>query len=69
MPDVKRTPTDADVVSVLAKHARLQLTPERSAAVAPALDGILDLLDSLDEVKLGETGPAIAYRAKWEGSR
>lgn len=69
MPDVKRTPTDSDIVSVLAKHARLDLAPERAAELAPALDGILDLLDSLDDVKLGETAPAFAYRAKWEGSR
>ena len=69
MPDIKRTPTSSDIVSVLAKHARLDLTPKRAADLAPALDGILDLLDSLDEVKLGETAPAFAYRAKWEGAR
>jgi Asp-tRNA(Asn)/Glu-tRNA(Gln) amidotransferase C subunit len=69
MPDVKRVPTDAEIVSILAKHARLDLTPTRAAELAPALDGILELLDALDDVKLGETAPAFAYRAKWEGTR
>jgi Asp-tRNA(Asn)/Glu-tRNA(Gln) amidotransferase C subunit len=66
MPHVKRSPTNAEIVSVVAKHARLNLSLERAGVVAPAMDGILELLDSLDGVELGETGPAIAYRAKWE---
>ena len=69
MPEIKRTPTSAGTLATLAGHARLELSPERAAALAPALDGVLDLLDSLDAVKLGETAPAFAYRAKWEGTR
>lgn len=66
MPDYKRSATDQDVLRVLAGHARLDLSADRAAAVVPALDGILQLLDSLDEVELGEGAPAFAYRAKWE---
>lgn len=69
MAQSKRTPTSADTVSAVAKHARLDITQERAAELAPALDGILELLDSLDAVELGETAPAFAYRAKWEGTQ
>lgn len=69
MPGIERTPTNADVVEALARHARLDLKGERAAALAPALDGVLQLLDSLDQVELGEGAPAFAYRAKWEGPR
>ena len=69
MPEIKRTPTNAGTLTTLAGNARLELSPERAAALVPALNGVLELLDSLDEVKLGETAPAFAYRAKWEGTR
>ena len=69
MAGLKRTPTNADVVAGAARHSRLDLEPERASALAPVLDGILELLDSLDEVELQETAPAFAYRAKWEEVR
>lgn len=67
MAQKNRTPTDAQIVATLARHARLDLSPDRAAVVVPALEGILQLLDSLDEIELGEGAPAFAYRAKWEG--
>lgn len=69
MPHSKRTPATADTVLAVARHARLEITDQRAAELAPALDGILELLDSLDAVELGETAPAFAYKAKWEGSQ
>ena len=69
MPNIKRTPTNADIVGTLASHSRVELSHERAAALSPALDGVLELLDSLDAVELGETAPAFAFRAKWEGTR
>jgi hypothetical protein len=31
------------------------------------MDGFYTLLDALDRADLGETAPAFAFRAKWEG--
>ncbi len=50
----------------LLSFARLELTPERRAAVGPALDLILGLMDSLDVVDVGETPPATAFDPRWE---
>jgi|GEM_PF-968285 len=69
MAESKRTPTDADILAVLTRHARLELSAERAETLVPALDGVLELLEALDEVPLGETAPAFAFRAKWEGVR
>ena len=52
-------------LSALAKTARLDLTEERREAVAPALDGILQLFDALDAVDLGETPPTNSFDARW----
>ena len=37
----------------------------RREAVAPALDGILQLFDALDAVDLGETPPTNSFDARW----
>ncbi len=50
---------------VLCKAARLDLTSDRRATIAPVLDGILTLLDSLDSVDLGETPPTNSFDARW----
>lgn len=50
---------------VLGRTARLELTSERRAVVAPALDGILGLLDALDAVDLGETPPTNSFDPRW----
>ena len=49
----------------LTKAARLELSAERQAAVAPAFDGILQLFDALDAVELGETPPTNSFDARW----
>ncbi len=64
---MKRTPVRPEEIATLAKAARLPLTDARQKAMPQAMDGVFELLDTLDQVELGETSPAIAYRAKWEG--
>lgn len=62
-----RTPTNAPMIEAAAKIADLPLSPERIAELVPAMDGFYTLLDALHQGDLGETPPAIAFRAKWEG--
>ncbi|MBP2366875.1 hypothetical protein [Pseudonocardia parietis] len=45
--------------------ARLELTPERKAAMRPALDLLVGLMDSLDTVDVGEIPPAAAFDPRW----
>lgn len=59
------SPIDPDDLIVLSKTARLELSPGRAKAVAPAFDGILQLLDALDTVDLGETPPTNSFDARW----
>lgn len=62
-----RVPTDPELIEAAARLAALTLSPERVAQLVPAMNGFYMLLDALDQGDLGETAPAIAYRAKWEG--
>ncbi|MGY2128535.1 hypothetical protein [Blastococcus sp. SYSU DS0617] len=55
-----------EALQLAARQARLDLTPERLEAVAPMVNGIYAMLDTLDEVPLGETPPATAFDARWE---
>lgn len=55
----------ADDVTVLARAARLPLGDGRAAAVAPALDGIMQSFDALDDVDIGETPPTNAFDPRW----
>jgi aspartyl/glutamyl-tRNA(Asn/Gln) amidotransferase C subunit len=64
---MERIPVTKEEVAALAKTARLDLAEDRTQLMAETMEGIFQLLDSLDEVELGETAPAFAYRAKWEG--
>lgn len=50
---------------VLSRAARLELTSDRREVVAPALYGILGLLDALDAVDLGETPPTNSFDPRW----
>jgi len=61
-----RIPPTKQEIATLAKAARLDLPEDRTRLLAETMDGIFQLLDSLDGVDLGETPPAFAYRAKWE---
>ncbi len=60
-----RTPTDPDLLAAAARLSGIDPTPERLAQLVPAMDGFYALLDALHRCELGETPPAIAFRAKW----
>jgi hypothetical protein len=62
-----RTPADASLIEAAAKLADLTLDPERAAQLVPAMDGFYALLDPLHGTELGDTPPAIAFRASWTG--
>ena len=62
-----RVPTDPKLLEDAARLAGLELSPDRIAQLVPAMDGFYTLLDALDRGDLGETPPAFAFRAKWEG--
>lgn len=49
----------------LSAHARLELTPDRAELVAPVLDSIVELIDQLDAIEIGETPVATAFDARW----
>lgn len=55
------------MIEAAAKIADLPLSPERTAELVPAMDGFYALLDALHQGELGETPPAIAFRAAWDG--
>jgi Asp-tRNA(Asn)/Glu-tRNA(Gln) amidotransferase C subunit len=52
-------------IPVLAKAARLEFGAGRREIVAPALDGMLQLIDLLDDVDVGETPPTNSFTAAW----
>lgn len=62
-----RTPVDPALLQAAARLSDLPLDAERIAQLVPAMDGFYALLDPLHRDELGETPPAIAFRAKWEG--
>lgn len=62
-----RTPVTKQDIATLAKAARLDLPEDRTQLMAETMDDIFRMLDTLDGVALGETPPAFAFRAKWEG--
>ena len=67
MSDSVPKPVEASDFPALTKVARIELSAERQAAVAPAFDGILQLFDTLDAVELGETPPTNSFDARWRG--
>lgn len=60
-----RVPTDPKLLESAARVGGVELTTERLAQLAPAMDGFYAMLDALHECDLGETPPAFAFRAKW----
>jgi len=58
--------SDADLLIAAARLADLPMTPERAAQLVPAMNGVLQLLDALNQGALQETAPAFAFRAGWE---
>ncbi|QQS01640.1 MAG: hypothetical protein IPK37_04210 [Austwickia sp.] len=61
-----RPPLDGDSFPTLVTNARLDLATERHDPVSGLLQMVNGVLDSLDQVELGETPPATAYDARWE---
>lgn len=57
---------DAELV-MLAGLVKLDISPERRAALGPALDGVLAQFDVLDEVDVGETPPTNSFDPRWRG--
>ena len=53
-----------DDLEPLARAARLPLSAERRAAVAPGLEATLQAFDAMDAVDLGET-PMNAFDPRW----
>ena len=64
---MNRIPVTEEEIEMLAKAALLNLPEKRRQLLAETMDGIHQILASLDSVELGETAPAFSYRAKWEG--
>lgn len=60
-----RPEANAADVKKMAETARLPLSDERAAALAPVVSQIQALLDSLDGVSLGETPPSFAFKCRW----
>lgn len=56
---------DPAAVAALARVARLPLTAERLAVVAPALAGLYADFDALDALSLGEVPPQAAFDPRW----
>lgn len=53
-------------ISPVSRFARLDLDEERAAVIAPVVDGVMGLIDTLDSIDVGETPPATAFDARWE---
>jgi Asp-tRNA(Asn)/Glu-tRNA(Gln) amidotransferase C subunit len=53
-------------LDIAALTARLKVPEDRAETVLGALTSIYEVLDVLDTLPLGETGPATAFDARWE---
>lgn len=58
-----RIPTDPELLAAAARLAGVQFAPDRYAQLVPAMNGFYQLLDKLHRGELGETPPAIGFRA------
>ena len=66
MPPTPRQPLGDAAFDQLLAFARLDLPAERKATAGPAVQMVMGLFDSLDDVEVGETPPATAFDARWE---
>ena len=62
----ERLPVGEAGLEQLLAVARLELSPERRAVVGRAVDMILGMIDTLDDIEIGETPPATAFDPRWE---
>ena len=63
---MQRRTLSTEEIRTLAGIARLNLPEERYSLQADTLNSIFQMLDTLDDVCLGETSPASTFQAKWE---
>jgi Asp-tRNA(Asn)/Glu-tRNA(Gln) amidotransferase C subunit len=56
-------------LSTLSESVGLDLSPERRAVLAPALEGLLQQFDVLYEVDVDETAPLHSFDARWGESK
>lgn len=66
MAPTERSPLGDAALDEILAFARLDLPAERKTAVGPAVAMVTALLDSLDDLEIGETPPASAFDARWE---
>lgn len=62
---VSHVAVDEEDLAAAAKLARLDHLAERSKALLPIFDGVMQLLEMVDMVDVGETAPASAFDARW----
>lgn len=62
---MSRPPLDDTRLTTLSESAGLDLSPERRAALLPALDGLLQQFDVLHDVEVDETAPLHSFDARW----
>ena len=62
---MSRPPMDDARLSTLGESVGLDLSPERRAVLAPALEGLLQQFDVLYEVDVDETAPLHSFDARW----
>jgi Asp-tRNA(Asn)/Glu-tRNA(Gln) amidotransferase C subunit len=55
---------DTQTITTLTRAARLELSSERVAALAPLATDVYALIDSLDAISPGEVPPATAFDAR-----
>ncbi len=67
MPNAPRNPADAALVTAAARLAGWDPGPGRLAELVPAMSGFYSLLDLLHRDELGDTPPATAFQAQWDG--
>ncbi len=53
-------------IEELASHAGLPLPAERRAMVAALLQQLIDAVQAMDAVDLGDGEPALAFDPRWE---
>lgn len=66
---MSRPPMDDARLSTLSESVGLDLSPERRAVLAPALEGLLQQFDVLYEVDVDETAPLHSFDARWGESK
>lgn len=62
---MSRSPLDDATLATLGEFAELDLSAERRSVLGPALDGLLQQLDVLHDIDVGETPPLHSFDPRW----